>query len=161
MSTPRFVALLGYSGTLVTLLVLAPLRSAPQVAVRIRPSALELAAEVLRTAERFNAAQVGYAGVTPPEALAWRVVVRSQRADSILEDIIGTGTRPGQLYALAGLHLVDSATYKTTLRRFTRLDEPVPAMIGCIVSTIPLPTLLKEIDSGLWTRELMVGRLMH
>jgi len=122
---------------------------------------LELAAEVLRTAERFNAAQVGYAGVTPPEALAWRVVMRSQRADSILENIIGTGTRPGQLYALAGLQLVDSATYKTALRRFTRSDEPVPTMIGCIVSTIPLPTLVKEIDSGLWTRELMVGRLMH
>src|SRR5260221_13040952 len=40
------------------------------------PLPVGLAEAVLAKAERLYAVQVGYAGITPPEALAWRIIVR-------------------------------------------------------------------------------------
>lgn len=166
MTTVRFLAVLAYSGALVALArperATAPAGAAPQPR-----SSLALAAQVLGEAEDFSAAQVGYAGVTPPEVLAWRVVLRSDQADSVFRGLIRSGARPAQLYALAGLQFLvqvgksDSAAYRQAVRRIGRSRELVGTQIGCVGSTMPLDSLVRQIDAGLWTREFIAGRLLR
>ncbi len=169
MPTVRLVALLAYSVAVVALVI--PDRDVFRLPVTESsladpPLRLRLAAEVLRTAERLQAAQVGYAGMTPVEVLAWRVVLQSEQADSLFRDLLRSGTRPGQLYALAGLrflvdiHRSDVGAYRSASQRLAQSRERVPTTIGCILSAAPLGSLVHEIDAGAWTDEFLAGRLL-
>lgn len=126
---------------------------------------LELAAEVLRNAVAFDAPQIGVAGITPTEVLAWRVVQQGQAHDSIFTNLLATATPAGQLYALAGLRYslyvvgADSSIYWSASSRLGRSKRFVPTMIGCIESFRPQHELVKEIDTGSWTSEFLVGHL--
>ena len=126
---------------------------------------LELAAEVLRNAVAFDAPQVGIAGITPTEVLAWRVVQQGQARDSIFTNLLATATPAGQLYALAGLRYslyvvgADSSIYWSASSRLARSKRFVLTMIGCIGSFRPQDELVKEIDTGSWTAEFLAGHL--
>jgi len=170
MNTTRLVAILAYSATV--LLIARPAVNAPSPSPMEHPLRksrilqLSLAAEVLRSAYAFNAAQVGYGGITPTEVLAWRVIVQSPTRDSLFRDLLMTGTLAGQLYALAGLRYdlyvvgSDSSAYWSASARLHRNFQWVPTAIGCIGGSSMQNELAKEIDSGSWTREFITGRLL-
>ncbi len=168
MTMVRLAVLLGYSYA-VTTAVLARVESSrfPAQPNPFRNAPVELALEVLGASDRLFAAQVGYAGLNPPEVLAWRVLLISPRADSLFFELLNRGTRPGQLYALAGLRWLrefgrlDPKRYSAALQRLESgpRDEMVPTQIGCIGAAQSLRSLLTEVNSGLWGRELLIGRL--
>ena len=164
MSTARQLGLLSVTLTwsLAAIWLLRPARPAPSVPVPIHHNtALELAATVLREADRFYAAQTGYGGFNPPEVLAWRYILPSDRADSVFKAILHDGPRPGQLYALAGLYLIDSVAYKRESRRLRSLAGDVPTVIGCIVGARSVSSVLDDMDRGWWTKEFLAARLIH
>ena len=168
MSTTRLALILGYSYALTaTVLFRGVASTSARPAEPRRASAVELAAEVLRSSDRLYAAQVGYGGFNPPQVLAWRIVLLSPRADSIFMDLLRSGTRPGQLYGLAGLRWLqeignlDRGSYEAAARGLRTSEEMVPTLIGCIGAPQSVKTLVTEIDSGIWSRELLTGRLQH
>src|SRR6266516_85413 len=93
------------------------LRAVPQVRQRERQPVSEssqplaLAVAILRTSDHFTSAGIGYAGVTPNEVLAWRLIFKRPDADSLFQDLLNTATVAGQLYALAGLRFSNSGAF--------------------------------------------------
>jgi len=168
MTMVRLAVLLGYSYA-VTAAVLGRVEPSrvPTQPKPLRNPPVELAIEVLSASDRLFAAQVGYAGLNPPQVLAWRVLLISPHADSLFSELLDRGTRPGQLYALAGLRWLrefgrlDPKRYSAALQRLESgpRDEMVPTQIGCIGGAQSLRSLLAEVTSGLWGRELLSGRL--
>ena len=161
MTTARLALLLGFSWSLTT------------TALSLRPSAqrvptppdlpsttdpVTLAAQILRHTDRFASVGVGPAGMTSTQALAWRVVFQSRVADSVVRSLLRDATRPGQLYALAGLFVTNQPTYFLEAARQRAQGGEVSTQFGCIVSHQPVATILDEMDSGRWSGEFLVGR---
>ena len=168
MTLVRMAAVLAY-GYAVTATVLSrvPPGHIPDQSRQWRSPTVELALEVLAESDRLYAAQVGFAGVNPPQLLAWRVILLNPHADSLLFELINRSARPGQLYALAGLRWLrdygrlDPNRYNAALQRLKSGpdDEMVLTQIGCIGGSQSIRSLLVEVDSGLWGRKLLTGRL--
>ena len=168
MTTARLAVILGYSaGVLALVRPSRPVPTNSSVERSRSASALQLslAAEVLRTAVAFDAARIGYAGLTPAEVLAWRVVYQSQARDSVFRNLLETATAPGRLYALAGLRFslyvlgADSSKYWLASKRLRQSKTRVLTMVGCIGSMTPQDELVREIDSGSWTQDFIAGHV--
>ena len=168
MNTTRLIAILAYSAAVLLIARPAAPSPSPVPAGQFRgPRTLQLALaeEVIRSAVAFNAAQIGFGGITPTEVLAWRVILQSPGRDSVFRDLIETATPAGQLYALAGLRYglyvvgTDSMEYWSASTRLSRNSALVLTTSGCIVSRAPVSELVKQIDTGSWTSEFIAGRL--
>jgi hypothetical protein len=101
---------------------------------------------------------IGPAGITSTQALAWRVVFQSPAADSVFRSLLIDATRPGQLYALAGLFLTDPAAYARAAAEQRAQGGEVQTQLGCIVSRQPVAVLLNQLDRGEWSAEFIAGR---
>src|SRR5437588_5967700 len=121
---------------------------------------LDLAIAILRSSERFTSAGIGYAGLTPNEVLAWRVVFHSPDADSIFQNLLGNASVAGQLYALAGLRFNDSNAFAKAAARLRARAGRVQTIRGCIVGSLTVAEAVREIERGDWTREFIAGRLI-
>jgi hypothetical protein len=119
---------------------------------------VHLAAEILRTTDRFTSVVVGAAGITSTQALAWRVVFQSPAADSVFTSLLNDATRPGQLFALAGLHIKDHDAYVQGAARQRAQGGEVSTQFGCIVSQQPVAGILDKMDRGEWSSEFLMGR---
>ena len=168
MNVARLAIVLAYSyAVTATVISHLPATHVPNQPIHTRNSPVELAVEVLANSDRLYAAQVGYAGLNPPQVLAWRIVLISPRADSLFLELIDRSGRPGQLYALAGLRWLreygrlDPRTYRGALQRLSSgpADEMVLTQVGCMGAAESRVSLIKEVNSGLWGRELLTGRL--
>ncbi len=124
------------------------------------PHPLAIAVAILRTADHFTSAGIGYAGITPNEVLAWRVIFNRPDADSIFEDLLNTATVAGQLYALAGLRFSNSGAFPKAASRLQGNLGIVQTIHGCIVSTQTVAEVVREIRQGDWVREFVAGRLI-
>jgi hypothetical protein len=160
MTTARLALLLGFSWSVTaTALRLRPVPEAPRPPDPISTTTpVTLAAEILRHTDRFASVGVGPAGITSTQALAWRVISQSPVADSVFQSLLQDATRPGQLYALAGLFVTDQATYVLEAARQRAKGGEASAQFGCIVSCQPVATILDDMDSGRWSGEFLVGR---
>ncbi len=117
-----------------------------------------LAFAILQAAPTFSSAAVGEAGITPSEVLAWRTLLWSADAGTRFKDLLATGSPAGQLYALTGLRVIDPAFYRQAVTRVGRLGGTVQTVRGCIVMNERVADLVREIDEGRWTSELLAGR---
>ena len=142
------------------------LRAVPQLrqpeppAVSGGPQPLALAVAMLRTSDHFMSAGIGYAGVTPNEVLAWRVIFNRPDADSIFQDLLSTSTVAGQLYALAGLRFSNSGAFPKAAARLQGNLGLVQTIRGCIVSTETVAEVVADIRQGDWVRDFIAGRLI-
>jgi len=166
MTTPRFLGLAGLVWSFAALRVFAPAlvpvdRHDAQPHVYLPATPIQLAAATLRFAESFDAAQVGFAGITPPEVLAWRIILQNPHRDSIFTTILSDASRPGQLYALAGLYFTDRAAYYRAARDQRRRGGDISSTIGCIGAQRSVTSIIEEMDKGWWTQEFLAGRLIH
>ena len=122
-------------------------------------SPVMLAFAYLSRTDRFYAASVGYAGVTPPQVLAWQIVFRDPNAVQMFRALSSDqSTTAGRLYGLAGLYLLDSAEYHALAPQLSRWGGVVSTMQGCIISGRSAADIIAEMDRGEWSREFLVGR---
>jgi len=124
------------------------------------PHPLAIAVAILRTSDHFTSAGIGYAGITPNEVLAWRVIFNRPDADSIFEDLLNTATVAGQLYALAGLRFSNSGAFPKAASGLQGNLGLVQTIHGCIVGTQTVAEVVREIRQGDWVREFVAGRLI-
>lgn len=154
------LASLGWGFGVVMLVLQSPLARWPEAAPPVHSTSdpLTLAAAVLRGADRFSSASVGIAAGTPSEVLAWQVIARSPQADSVFGDLLATGSVPTRLYALAGLHMTSPAAYEAGAKRMLIDGGFVSVVRGCVAMDVAVGSIVKELDSGRWTAEFLVGR---
>jgi hypothetical protein len=148
------------------LTLLTPTHSPPRPALQQDPAVsaplhLRLAEAVLAKAERLNAVQVGSAGITPSEALAWRIIVGDPSGREIFEALLDVPSRPTRLYALIGLRWLGSRSYAAAAAALRAQGGTIDVTIGCIASTQPIGRILDDIDSGHWGAEFMRGQLLQ
>jgi hypothetical protein len=160
MTTARLALLLGFtwSVTATTLVLRRPVQDAPTI--QFNPSSADpvrLAAEILRNTDRFASVAVGEAGITSTQTLAWRVVFQSPAADSVFRSLLSNATRPGQLYALAGLFITDHTAYVRGAARQRAGGGQVATQYGCIGSQQAVASILDQMDGGHWSREFLAG----
>jgi hypothetical protein len=124
--------------------------------VQIGPP-VDMALTILQSAQSFNSAGIGYAGLTPNEVMAWRVVFFRADAESTFLNLLETATPAGQLYALAGLRFRnDDAFERAAARLEGRLDR-VQTIRGCIGGAATVAELVAEIRKGDWVRDYLRG----
>jgi hypothetical protein len=148
------------------LALFTPTRSRPRTTVQpettlLAPLPLGLAEAVLAKAERLNAVQVGYAGITPPEALAWRIIARDPSGREIFEGLLGVPSRPARVYALIGLRWLGAPSYAAATAALRAQGGTIDVTVGCLGSSEPISRILDDIDSGHWGAEFMRGRLLQ
>lgn len=150
--------------TVAVLWLVAPVPplAAPVPALRAgSPLKIDLAVATLRQADRLYAAQVGYAGLAPAELLAWRLIAHAPARDSLFLALTRSPSRVAQLYGLIGLHASSRDLYRPVASALARDGSTVPVMVGCEAGDQPMPTVLAEIERGVWSREFLTGRLLR
>jgi hypothetical protein len=90
------------------------------------------AIEKLRTAESFESAHIGYAGVVSDYVRAFRTVLAQPRAAELFRELFATSTMAGRLYALCGLYFVDPSAFAAGTADLAANHGAVATMNGCI-----------------------------
>ena len=117
----------------------------------------DLAVTVVRNAEQFSSASVGYAGVTPNEVIAWRVLAFRADAETTFLKLLDTATPAGQLYALAGLRFRSTALFTREAKRFKNRSDEVPTVSGCMGWSARFDELVAQIGRGEWVQNFVRG----
>ena len=152
---------IGWSLGVIALVLKSGLLSPPVVPQTLSQDPLSLSIAVLKQTESFKAAAVGVAGSTPNEVLAWRVIFNSPNRESIFRDVLVSGSPSGRLYALAGLWFEDANAFAAAAKRLGTQGGSVTTVRGCMVGSESIRELIREIESGSWSREfLAAGRLV-
>lgn len=103
---------------------------------------------VVKKADKFYDAAIGFAGTKPEVVTAFQTLLQQQNADAAFKSLLQEATLPGQLYALCGLWFTDQAAFKQQIARYSRVKGKVPTMMGCIVSEDPVAELVKSAHPG-------------
>jgi hypothetical protein len=119
-----------------------------------------LAEAYLATADRLYAAQVGFAGITPPQVLAWRIILQDPGAEAVFRRLLQVGTRPAKVYALAGLEWLESTAYPKAAAQLRAEGGDIQVTIGCVPSTQPLALVLDQIAEGHWATEFVLSKTL-
>jgi hypothetical protein len=122
----------------------------PVIVARPAPSPLAESMDILRSAHRFEAGAVGAAGSVPTSVVAWLTIARSRTADSLFRELLFTSTPAGRLYALAGLRKTNPGLFTDVARHLRMTDTSVPTLNGCIGTTEPMRTLVRDLERGEW-----------
>ena len=137
----------------------------PLVAPPSEPIALpaaspgDMAVLIQRHAQRFSSAGVGYAGLTPNEVMAWRVIFFRTGGESTFVRLLDDATPAGQLYALAGLRFAfaNEELFAKAAARLARRTDRVHVIRGCIGFEASVAELVAEIRKGEWVRDYLRG----
>jgi len=114
-----------------------------------------LAASILFHAGQLSSATAGYSGITPPEVLAWRVIVFSPGADSVFNSLANQASVAGRLYALAGVKVTDPVAFAKLALALQRRGGVVSTMDGCAMTTERVKDAVAQIDRGDWIRSFL------
>jgi len=106
------------------------------------------AVEVLRTARAFSDAAVGFAGITPETVASFRMLLEEPNADGAFKSLLGTSTKPGKLYALAGLYFTDREYMEDAAAEFLEDGSRVETNFGCIIDSQRVSDLTVDIVNG-------------
>ena len=111
--------------------------------------------QLLKNADKFYGAHIGFGGTTPPTVYAYRDLLDHPEADASFKKLIEGATMPGKLYGLAGVYFTDPSSLPDLSRRFLGSSESVPAFFGCILSDVQVKELAQRIVDGSLPRELL------
>ena len=111
--------------------------------------------QLLKSADKFYGAHIGFGGTTPPAVHAYRDLLDHPKADASFKKLIESATMPGRLYGLAGVYFTDPSSLPDLSKRFLGSSEAVPAFFGCILSDLQVKELAQRIVDGSLPRELL------
>lgn len=97
------------------------------------PTSRDEALHVLENTERFADIAIGYAGAPSAEVCAFGILVKEDDAVPVFERLLTDAGMAGQLYALAGLYLLDHGRYAQVVGRYETSETYVSTMFGCII----------------------------
>ena len=120
----------------------------------VSPTPPQVALAFLASTDGLYSGTVGFAGLPATQALAWKTILQLPRADTLFETLLKTGSRPAQLYALAGLYLTDTLAFRYQARKLANAQDSVLTVEGCIGMVRPVRDLVAELRTGRWSAAL-------
>ena len=108
---------------------------------------------LLREADRFESARIGFAGQPSRLVEAWLQILDSDAAANHFSALLRTArTSEGKMYALTGLVAVNRAAFDSAVATNGWARESVLVVIGCIGNSMPSDSLVAEIAAGVWDK---------
>ena len=128
----------------------APARVAVTVsAAELSTSPVLVAYEALRSESVFVGPRVGFAAEPSRESRHFRVLLADRDAAELFGRLWYEASTPAaQLYALAGLYLVDRPSFRRLSPILAGSHERVPTFIGCIYSHVSMAEMVDELTTG-------------
>jgi len=121
--------------------------------VKLAPE-IQPAYRLLRTTAVFSDAAVGAAGTTPDTVKALRLILNDPAAESIFKQLLAEATPAGQLYALAGLYVINPEFARLAAKPYESSQEMVQTQFGCINAEMPISEVTMQILDGTLPRAL-------
>lgn len=103
---------------------------------------------LLKTADCFRIGPIGYGADTSPEKIALVKIMNQSDSYVVLEKLFYQASPAGQLYALAGLRLVDKTKYEKLLMQIKHRNREISSQLGCIVQEEPIGNIVEDIERG-------------
>lgn len=136
-----------------------PTRTAPHT---LTPTAFEttLAPEMqeayrlLHAPGVFSGPAVGVAATTPDAVKALRVVLKDPAAEKIFRQLLAEATSEGQLYALAGLYVINPEYARMVAKPYQSSKKMVQTQFGCVNAGMPVSEVTQQILEGNLPRAL-------
>jgi hypothetical protein len=110
--------------------------------------------QVLKAAETFKGASVGFGGLTPESVHAFRTLLEHPHGNRYFELLLARATLPGQLYGLAGIYITDLQSLPAAAQPYVNSGAEVPVIFGCIGGNMPVRDLADRIIDGTLPAEL-------
>lgn len=107
-----------------------------------------IAVAQLAKVDRFSFGGVGYAGRIPEREDWFFTILSSRHADRLFRDLFEQGTLEARLYALAGLHVTDTSSFRECAARFTREGSRVQTQGACIASDCTTTEAVAAVERG-------------
>jgi hypothetical protein len=111
--------------------------------------------ELLKNADKFYGAHIGFGGITPPTVYAFRDLLDHPKADDSFKKLIESAMMPGKLYGLAGVYFTDPSSLPGLSQQFLESSETVPTLFGCILCDVEVKELAQRIVDGSLPNELL------
>jgi hypothetical protein len=120
------------------------------------PSGDKLPAEyrLLRSADMFEGAAVGFGGTTPEVVLAFRKILAHPQGDLYFKRLLDEATLPGRLYGLAGVYFTDQEALAELAPPYLDSNAQVQTFFGCIMGPLSVAELAGRIVDGTLCAEL-------
>jgi hypothetical protein len=106
----------------------------------------------LSSVEIFAFGGVGYAGVTSSGEKDYRVILARPSAMADFERLYASGNLQAKCYALVGFRKLNPQRFKELAQPLRSSKEEVETMHGCIISQELLGAIIKQIESGRYSR---------
>lgn len=106
----------------------------------------------LRSAPRFAAGGVGFAGKTSDEEAALHDLLSQPSASADLHRLLSEATLAGQLYALWGLKVAGDADFLKLSEKYATVKTEVETMAGCVMQREAVSAIVKRIRGGGYAR---------
>ncbi len=132
----------------------APRTTTPTAFETTLAPALQEAYRSLRTTNTFSGPAVGVAATTPDTVKALRVILKDPAAEKMLKQLLAEATWEGQLYALAGLYVINPEFARTVAKPYQSNLKMVQTLFGCITAEMPVSEVTKQILEGNLPRAL-------
>ncbi|HRJ08897.1 MAG TPA: hypothetical protein PK490_13075 [Prosthecobacter sp.] len=118
-----------------------------------------IAVAQLAKADRFSFGGVGVAGSIPEREDWFFAILSSRHSARLFYDLFEQSTTTeARLYALAGLHLTDSASFRDCAARFAKEGSRVQTQGGCIASDCTAAEAVAAVERGDVERYLKLRR---
>ena len=109
----------------------------------------EGAYDTLVKASMFSLDHVGFGGITPETVRAFRFLLEDTSGPQAFLRLLNEGSLSGQMYALAGIYLIDRSRFVQAVKQLEHRTEMVEAMFGgCVVDECSVSDLVRMISSG-------------
>jgi hypothetical protein len=102
--------------------------------------------------EIFAFGGVGYSGATSLGEKDYRAILARSSAIADFERIYSSGNLQAKCYALVGLRKLNPQRFKDLAQSLRNSKEQVATMHGCIIGQETLGAIIKQIESGKYSR---------
>ena len=115
---------------------------------------IQPAYRLLRTPGVFSGPAVGVAATTPDTVKALRVILKDPAAENIFKQLLAEAAPAGQLYALAGLYVINPEFARMAAQPYESSPKIVHTQFGCVNAEMPISEVTKQILEGSLPRAL-------
>lgn len=112
------------------------------------------ALDVLRHAEVFEDARVGYSGSLSKNVAAFRVILAEPDARKLFHGLVDDATTAGRLYGAAGIYFTDPPAFEAALAKIGSVGGDVDTQHGCSGQTERVAAVIRA-DTG---RRIVIGK---
>jgi len=111
-------------------------------------ASVAVALHTLSRIDTFALGGIGVAGTISPGETAFREILADRHAINDFQTLLKKGSAPAQCYALVALHVLSPNTFKDAAAPFETTNTPVKTIGGCIISTVPMRSVVANISKG-------------